>query len=346
MNDILAGFELFLRQKPPKGHSRKERTIELHLQNFKRLLKSTDNSLTKSAIDTFLLTLLKNGAKGTYANHYVDAIRLYGHYTHREDIDRYPYFDEKPFIKATLSDNEIEQILTLPPKTVVRKSRWGTLDKITFNKGYDVWTLFFSIMAHTGMRPGEVAHLTKDTVDFGRMIFILEDTKTNEPRFVPIPPNLTEDLKAYIARLTQSKLFLAVNGGQSRQGGVFNDSGWCHNFHTRLKRLGIARKNLSVYSLRHSFITRMLEEDVNLFKVQKIVGHRQIATTAHYTHLTTKDLQATISKHPLVRRSTSPKTILNAIIEVFKSFQLQEDERFNYTIEEQQESVTIKIAVK
>lgn len=121
---------------------------------------------------------------------------------------------------------------------------------------------------------------------------------------------------------------------------------WHYNFHTRLKRLGIKRKNLTPYSLRHSLITRLLEEDVNLFKVQKLVGHHQIETTAHYTHLTTKDLQETIKKHPLIRKSTSPLEILKALINSIRSFQLEEDQRFSFVLEETEKTINLKVKIK
>ena len=62
----------------------------------------------------------------------------------------------------------------------------------------------------------------------------------------------------------------------------------------------------------------MLEEDVNLFKVQKIVGHRKIETTAHYTHLTTKDIQ------------TAPGEMITQIVEYTTTYSLQKDDRFDY----------------
>lgn len=296
MKEELLGFKLYLIQG--KGASdgkmvrRKDRTVELRTSLLSTLFLVSPQ-LSVVTIQQHLINLYQlERKKATYINSYIDTLRLYGRYKKTTEYEEIDYFPEERYIQQTMSDEEIEAFLRLPP------SRKGIVEE----KHYYTWTLFFKIMAFTGMRPGEVSHLTTDDVDFGREVLILRETKTNDSRYVPIAPSFSHDLKEHMRSLEGELLFPPKSGGSYRGENTLGSDRWGYQFHTRLARLGIKRKGLRPYDLRPSFITRMLAEDISFSKIQKIVGHKQIATTAHYTHLTTKDIVKTIKKDPLNRK--------------------------------------------
>ncbi|MBY0353437.1 tyrosine-type recombinase/integrase [Candidatus Babeliales bacterium] len=65
------------------------------------------------------------------------------------------------------------------------------------------------------------------------------------------------------------------------------------------KFLKIDRK-LTPHKIRHSFATHLLNEGVNLRVIQELLGHKTIATTEIYTHISNQKLaQLCDEKHPL-----------------------------------------------
>lgn len=275
------------------------KSIRARLNWLKRLENLID-SIDRSSIDKALVGLLERGYKPSYINEGIKTLRLYGKSQNIDHLKTIPFLKETANPKAVLSPEELERFFNLPPPPNDKyKDRYARL------------SLFFKVIALTGARPGEIANITVDDVDLGRGVFSLPTSKTNSPRLIPIPPLLQNDV---LEALERARDYVFCSYLNRRIG----DHTWSVEFQRRIKRLGIRRKMLTCYSLRYSFITSMLDEDVAISKVQKIVGHKNIETTAHYTRFTTKDIKAAILKHPLIKKARTFDQKVEALKEAAK----------------------------
>jgi integrase len=199
---------------------------------------------------------------------------------------------EKPKARLTLSDEEIRSFLALGGQ----------------------YTCYWYLLAYHGFRPGEVRNMRVSFIDLAGHSVTLPHSKTGTGRTVRIHDSCYPILKEYIQKC-EDRLF------------TVSDTALRYDFRMRLKKLGIT-KPLCVYSFRHSFATRMLQEEQPLFVVQDILGHSDPKTTRMYYHGNLKAQEKAMKNDPL--NIQTPEDKLNKIEDFIKNT-INNDSRFNQT---------------
>jgi integrase len=146
----------------------------------------------------------------------------------------------------------------------------------------------------TGARLNEILHLQFKDLDFeNRYIHIRNkdnfQTKTGKNMKIPMNDDLYTILtkKEFIRFNTDPDSYVFPNCYRLN----FTKSYISRRFKTTILKANLSPQ-LHFHSLRHSFVTRCLQNNVPIYKVMKLVGHSNIKTTMIYTHLFVDDLRA------------------------------------------------------
>ena len=146
---------------------------------------------------------------------------------------------------------------------------------------------YFAELIHTylftGMRRYELISLKTADIDFRKRILRIRG-KGDRDRVIDIHPALHSVFQS-VLRKNRSR---SIPGGEYFFGGgqqpFMTDDSVGRAFRYFLKGQGIRGDN-SLHTLRHTFITYLLDSGVSIRKVQEIAGHTSMKTTFKYTHI-------------------------------------------------------------
>jgi integrase len=308
-------------------HGLENRTIQQHLIRIKVLQRELDE-LTFENTDAYLIKRLSEGAAGSTVNKFVQTIKKWCEFTEQDWGNKVKKIREKNKTKILLSDEEIDAFIKLNPPP----SKMGML---------------WMCVAYTGARISEILNLTVNDIDNANKLLLFHDTKTGEGRNVPITEILFNDLQEYVKTIPHGYLFYRKmnQNAKPEYDKQMNYASALIDFKKRKSELHIT-KAATPYSLRHSFINRLLTDaQAPLFVVQDIVGHRSANTTRRYYHGSIKAMHAAIQQDPLMRKHINPQILLSQLLKYIREF-LQKDARFGCEIFEKEGEVSIKIKIK
>ena len=257
----------------------------------------SSNELSKQALWDYIEYLNKKYKPKT-AKRKLATLKAFIHFLLLQDL-----IDFNPFDKL---ETTIKEPLLLPktiPLGVIAKLISFSYQQIVFAKSdYQIRsavrnTAILELLFATGARVAEICTLRSDNVDLlGNSVKFYG--KGSKERIIPIENFAVLSILRKYHSLFEKEIpdsgYFFVNklGRRMTEQSVRN----MINFYC--KQCGVDM-HITPHMFRHSFATLLLEEDVDIRYIQRMLGHSSITTTQIYTHVTSaKQKEILKTKHP------------------------------------------------
>lgn len=153
----------------------------------------------------------------------------------------------------------------------------------------------------TGLRVSELVKLNRESIDFDRLEFGVIG-KGGRPRVVFLSKRAAKWLKKYLEKREGdwTPLFIHIGGkkDETNQGEKMRLTARSVQ---RIVKKYVDKAKLPIkitpHGLRHSYATDLLMGGADIRSVQEMLGHKNIATTQIYTHITNQQLRKIHQKH-------------------------------------------------
>jgi len=264
---------------------------EKNLKKFK-IENLTINNVTKYRL---YLSRLQSGNRGNLSKatqaYHIIALRSFLKYLAKKDI-------------STLTAEKIEL-----PKTDSRSLKFLNAEQMErllngpgISKEADLRDkVILEVLFSTGLRVSELVKLNKDEVDLKRQEFGVIG-KGGRPRVVFLSDRAGEWIKRYIEQRTDDfKPLLIRYRGKIDHEDKGEKMRLTPRSVQRIVEKYVRKAKLPIkitpHGIRHSFSTDLLIAGADIRAVQEMLGHKNIATTQIYTHVTNKQLKKIHGKH-------------------------------------------------
>jgi integrase len=160
-----------------------------------------------------------------------------------------------------------------------------------------------TVALHSGMRLGEILNLYWRDIDFQSGFMLIRDSKNGEARPVPMDKTLIALFAAYPRRAGVDLVFATPAGRRYTTLRV--------GFRSACNRAGIT--DFRFHDCRHSYASHFIMAGGDLATLQRLLGHKGIAMTLRYSHLSPSFRLAAIDRmnnlwQSAVPAPTAPKT--------------------------------------
>lgn len=275
MNNYIENYKKFLYNKNLSPNTISSYIYDLN--SFDEYIKNDYNSelskTKKAQILTYLVSLQKKGKSSSTISRTISALKNLFEYLRMEKV-----ITENPAmnihspkqikkIPSIISENEIDELMSLPDKNTFKGSRDSALLELLYSSGIKVT---------------ELINIKIRDVNLNTCIIKIEGSKE---RIVPLGNNAKTSILNYLINFRNTKckdndndyLFINSFGESISRQGIWKILKYYEN---KMK----VSKELSPQILRNSFAVHLLAHGADLGTVQELMGLASLSATQNYLH--------------------------------------------------------------
>ncbi len=226
------------------------------------------------------------GLSNNYINKHIQALEKFYEFLNHIGVKNIPPVTLRPLKlpkrhTVVLTKAEIEQMYE------ATKLESGLSHQQAINaRDRAILTVFYGC----GLRRNEGVNLIVGDINFDTRILHVRKGKNYKERLVPISRRGIDYLQAWVydyrrgllKTMTEPALFVGKRGKPLH----------ANTLYRRVKMIQIQtddpvlqRKDIGLHTLRHSIATHLLQNGMELKKIQRFLGHSSLESTQQYTHL-------------------------------------------------------------
>jgi integrase/recombinase XerD len=156
--------------------------------------------------------------------------------------------------------------------------------RVQGTRGLLIKTLF-----QTGARVSEFVNITADEVFFEEQMLLISKAEGGKSRYVPILPQLAQELRTHLGDRTAGYLFETVRNTRYSP----------RRIQQIIKETAAdaqITKRVYPHLLRHSVATTLLERGMPIEQIQKFLGHAKLETTQIYAESSAEMIKESYQK--------------------------------------------------
>lgn len=265
---VLGRDPMFRLEQEMKIRNFSKKTIKSYLYYNKELLRfaslKSPLEITKKDIKDYLEYLYDSGRSTSTVNLTINALKFY-----YEGLLHRKFFISEAGIKRPKKEKRLPVVLS--KEEIIRMI--SAVNNLKHK-------LIIQILYSTGMRISELRNLQINHVDFNRRSVLVRQGKGKKDRITVISDTVLRNIEKYLKEFQPLKYIFESYKPEHK---ITVRS--LQKVVTEIAQKVRIKKKVTAHTLRHSFATHMLENNVNLRYIQAMLGHARLETTQIYTRV-------------------------------------------------------------